>query len=337
MGFEGPSMFVDFTAQAAGRELVWEVCKRNYFDARHPHLLARRGGTGVGLVRLRRLPVRRQAPSRRSATSTRSSTRGPSGTGRRAAGQDDVVNLIRCAWAGSQRYGALVWSGDISSTWTDLRRQVVAGIQMGLAGIPWFTTDIGGFHDGDPDDPAFRELLIRWFQYGTFSPVMRLHGDRLPSTPVAAADGSHRSPTGGANEIWSFGPAAEEILADHLRLRERLRPYLRHVMEAGASRRTARRARALPRVPGGSRRVGPSSESFLLGSALLVAPVLEAGVTAIDVHLPAGARWRESATGIEHDGGGRVTAAAPLDTIPTFVRIGHPDAVLLGGLVGNHL
>lgn len=83
------------------------------------------------------------------------------------------MNLIRCAWAGSQRYGALVWSGDISSSYEDFRRQICAGIHMSLSGIPWWTTDIGGFNGGNVEDEDFRKLLIRWFQFGTFCPVMR--------------------------------------------------------------------------------------------------------------------------------------------------------------------
>ena len=100
--------------------------------------------------------------------------------GMKAEGQENVINLLRCAWAGSQKYGALVWSGDIHSSFSSLRNQLAAGLNMGLAGIPWWTTDIGGFHGGNPADPEFRELLIRWFEYGTFCPVMRLHGYREP-------------------------------------------------------------------------------------------------------------------------------------------------------------
>ena len=94
--------------------------------------------------------------------------------GMRAEGQEQVVNLVRCAWAGSQRYGALVWSGDIHSSFESLRHQLAAGLNMGIAGISWWTTDIGGFHGGNPDDPEFQELFVRWFQWGTFCPVMRL-------------------------------------------------------------------------------------------------------------------------------------------------------------------
>lgn len=98
----------------------------------------------------------------------------------KAEGQENIINLLRCAWAGSQKYGALVWSGDIHSSFSSLRNQLAAGLNMGLAGIPWWTTDIGGFHGGDPKDPKFQELLVRWFEYGTFCPVMRLHGYREP-------------------------------------------------------------------------------------------------------------------------------------------------------------
>lgn len=100
--------------------------------------------------------------------------------GMKAEGQENIINLLRCAWAGSQKYGALVWSGDIHSSFSSLRNQLAAGLNMGLAGIPWWTTDIGGFHGGDPKDPKFQELLVRWFEYGTFCPVMRLHGYREP-------------------------------------------------------------------------------------------------------------------------------------------------------------
>ena len=79
----------------------------------------------------------------------------------KAAGQTNIVNLVRCAWAGSQKYGALVWSGDIPSTFASMKNQLSAGLNMGIAGIPWWTTDIGGFYGGDPTNPEFRELFIR--------------------------------------------------------------------------------------------------------------------------------------------------------------------------------
>ena len=103
--------------------------------------------------------------------------------GQKESGQEDIVNLVRCAWLGSQKYGALVWSGDNISTYEDFRKQICAGLHMGLCGIPWWTTDIGGFHGGVTEDPDFQELLVRWFQFGTFCPVMRIHGTRLWRSP----------------------------------------------------------------------------------------------------------------------------------------------------------
>ena len=121
--------------------------------------------------------------------------------GMAAAGQEPTVLLCRSAWAGSQRYGAAVWSGDIPATWESLRLQVRAGLSIAISGIPWWTTDIGGFHGGDPGDPAYQELIVRWFQYGVFCPLFRLHGDRQPRVPTGF------EMTGGPNEAWSYGDA----------------------------------------------------------------------------------------------------------------------------------
>jgi alpha-D-xyloside xylohydrolase len=101
---------------------------------------------------------------------------------------------------------------------------------MGIAGISWWTTDIGGFSGGEPSDPDFRELLIRWFQWGCFCPVMRLHGDRRPSSAVYRKDGNISLFTGSDNEVWSFGTEAYEILVKYIKLRELLRPYTRSLM-----------------------------------------------------------------------------------------------------------
>lgn len=151
----------------------------------------------------------------------------------KADGEDQVINLLRCAWAGSQKYGALVWSGDIHSSFRSLRNQFAAGLNMGIAGIPWWTTDIGGFHGGNIHDPKFHELLIRWFQWGVFSPVMRLHGNRdpqiLPAQPYR--DGIAQCPTGAPNEVWSYGEEVCDVLTGCLALREKLKPYIKALME----------------------------------------------------------------------------------------------------------
>ncbi|MEU7476918.1 glycoside hydrolase family 31 protein [Lentzea sp. NPDC042327] len=232
-----------------------------------------------------------------------------------AAGETEVISLNRSSWAGAQRYGAALWSGDIGTDFATLRAQIKAGLNVMLSGIPWWTTDIGGFHGGDPDDPAYREVLVRWFQYGTFCPLFRLHGFRGSEQVLEPAM------TGLANEVWSYGEQAYEVLAAHLRLRERLRPYVLEQM------RTATRTGVPPMRPvflefpddPAAWRV---EDAFLLGPDLLVAPVTEAGVRERDVHLPAGARWTDAWTGEEHEGGRTVTVAAPIERIPLFLRDG---------------
>jgi len=243
--------------------------------------------------------------------------------GMREAGQENVLNLLRCAWAGSQRYGALVWSGDIHSSFASLRNQLAAGLNMGIAGIPWWTTDIGGFHGGDPNDPAFRELFARWFEYGTFCPVMRLHGDRDPKQPQVGTTGGATCLSGAANEVWSYGEEVYGICREHLFLRERLRPYIAERM-AEAHEKGTPVIRPLfydfPEDP----EAWTVEDQFLFGPDVLVAPVLEAGARSRQVYLPAGCDWRDAWSGGTHDGGRCVMADAPLGRIPVFVRDGAP-------------
>lgn len=235
--------------------------------------------------------------------------------GLRSVGVDRPLSLVRSAWAGSQRHGAALWSGDIEASFESLAAQIRAGLNVALSGIPWWNTDIGGFLGGDPDDPAYRELLVRWFQYGTFSPIMRLHGDRAPNQPWTTAM------TGGPNEVWSYGEEAYPILAAHLRLRERLRPYLGALSEAAHRTGTPPMRPLFFDFPEDGRAWAVDDE-FLLGPDLLVAPVAQAGARARPVYLPAGTRWLDPATGAVHAGGTAVEAAAPLERIPLFVREG---------------
>lgn len=133
--------------------------------------------------------------------------------GMEAEGQTNIVNLLRCAWAGSQKFGALVWSGDIASSWGSFRNQLAAGLNMGLAGIPWWTTDIGGFHGGDPDDPAFRELFTRWFQWGHSAPSCDCMAtvsqnpwtSRPPTDPTMRSGRTERRCTRFARSTLAFG------------------------------------------------------------------------------------------------------------------------------------
>jgi alpha-D-xyloside xylohydrolase len=234
--------------------------------------------------------------------------------GMAGAGQEPTVLLCRSAWAGSQRYGAAVWSGDIPATWESLRQQVRAGLSIAISGIPWWTTDIGGFHGGDPRDPAYQELAVRWFQYGVFCPLFRLHGDRLPRVPTGY------EMTGGPNEAWSYGAAYERIVAA-LRLRERLRPYIHQQMRV-ASRTGLPPMRPLfldfPADPG----AWQAEDQFLFGPDLLIAPVLEPGASTRDVYLPAGRTWIAAATADRHDGGTAIRVRVSPDRIPVFASEG---------------
>lgn len=325
MYFEGPSMFLDPTSPDA-RAALWELCKRNYFDLgvrtfwldeAEPEY----GAYDYDNYRYHVGPVL-QVGNLYPQAFARAFYEGQV-----AAGQEGVVNLLRCAWAGSQRYGALVWSGDIHSTWESFRAQITAGIHMGVAGIPWFTTDIGGFHSGDVTSPAFRELLVRWFQFGAFCPVMRMHGDRRPAETVVGADGVERCFSGADNELWSFGEDVYDVLAAYTHLRETLRPYTRSVM-ADAHEHGQPVMRGMFHEFPHDATCWDLADQYMFGPDLLVAPVLEPGARRRRVYLPTGARWVETATGVEHAGGQWVDVDAPLDVIPVFARDGsHPELV----------
>ncbi|MFC0434346.1 TIM-barrel domain-containing protein [Kutzneria buriramensis] len=305
--------FYDATNPAA-RDYVWERIRRGYhelgvkvfwLDASEPELkpghqngLRYHAGPGLEVGNLY---------PRENARTVHD--------GLRAAGETEIVSLNRSSWAGAQRYGAALWSGDIDVDFASLRTQIKAGLNVMMSGVPWWTTDIGGFHGGDPDDPAYREVLVRWFQYGAFCPLFRLHGFRGPSQTLEPAM------TGRPNEVWSYGEEAYEILAAHLRLRERLRPYVMAQMRTTAETGVPPMRPLFLEFPG-----DPAAwrveDAFLLGPDLLVAPVTEAGVRERSVHLPAGARWTDAWTGEEHEGGQTVVVAAPIERIPLFLRDG---------------
>lgn len=239
--------------------------------------------------------------------------------GMKQEGQENIINLLRCAWAGSQKYGALVWSGDIHSDFQTLRNQYAAGINMGIAGIPWWTTDIGGFHGGWIDDPAFHELLVRWFEYGTFCPVMRLHGDREPHKPQFGTTGGAACLSGADNEVWSYGPEVEKICAKYLFLRERMKPYLTKIMREAHEKGTPVMRALFYEFPE-DEACWEDQEEYLFGPDVLVAPVMYAGKTQREVYLPAGASWTDVWTGEKYEGGRRITVPAPLDRIPLFTK-----------------
>lgn len=241
--------------------------------------------------------------------------------GQTAAGQKDICNLIRCAWAGSQKYGVVLWSGDIIGNFETLRDQFAAGLNVSLAGIPWWTTDIGGFFV-DVTARGHKELLIRWFEWATFCPVLRLHGDKGPceSAPLDDRDwGGGFCHTGRDNELWSYGEDVYEILKHYVAVREQMKPYLKEVMrEASENGSPVMRAMfyEFPDDP----MCWEADEQYMFGSRYLVAPVLYAGMAERDVYLPAG-KWKNMATGEVLAGGQKVTVAAPLEVIPVFEKL----------------
>lgn len=317
LDFEGPTIHYDATNPGA-RKYLWEKAKKNYFDKgvkifwldeaepeytvydfdNYRYYL----GPNVQIGNLYPVYYARTFYE-----------------GQEAAGQENIINLLRCAWAGSQKYGALVWSGDIHSSFDSLRNQFAAGLNMGLAGIPWWTTDIGGFHGGDPKDPDFRELLVRWFEYGTFCPVMRLHGDREPRQPQVGTTGGATCRSGAENEVWSFGKEAFEICKKYLNLRERMKPYIARLMKEAHEKGTPVMRPLFYDFPEDPRSWDQEDE-YLFGPDVLVAPVMYAKTESREVYLPGGEAWVNFWTGESFEGGRTVTVPAPLDQIPLFVR-----------------
>ena len=243
--------------------------------------------------------------------------------GMHALGRNDVVSLVRCAWAGSQKYGALAWSGDVQSNFETFKRQVVAGLNMGMAGIPWWNADIGGFFMGDIRDEKFHELLMRWFAFAAFSPVMRLHGDRNPHDKPAliSSGGKECCASGADNEVWSYGEKVEKVLRKYIDLRYRIKPYTRRLMQAAHENGSPVMRPMFYNFPDDIN-AWDVSDAYMYGDDLIVAPIFEAGATERQVYLPEGANWVDMQTGNVFAGGQKVTVPAPIDVIPVFAREG---------------
>lgn len=239
--------------------------------------------------------------------------------GMKTEGEDAQLHLVRCAWAGSQRYGALVWSGDIDSSFRALRFQLAAGLNIGMAGIPLWTTDIGGFHGGNPKDPHFRECLVRWFQFGAFCPVFRLHGCREPMQEPIGTEGGGKVPSGSDNEVWSYGEDVYAICKKYMVIREKLRPYLRLTMKQAHEFGDPVMRTLFYNFPE-DKMAWDITDEFFLGDDILVCPVLQEGCRKRSVYLPRGCRWIELETGKRLEGGQTLNSPTPLESIPVFLR-----------------
>ena len=237
-------------------------------------------------------------------------------------GETDVACLTRAAWPGSQKFGAIVWNGDIPSSWQALKESVVSGLSMAMCGIPWWNSDIGGFHSGDIESDYFRELIVRWFQFGLFSPVMRLHGSRRRTSYQVDRHPGVKERSGGDNEIWCFGEQNTPVLASYIHLRERLKPYI-----LACAKATSETGEPIMRpmffdFPADSK-CYELDDQYMFGPDILFAPIMETKTTDREVYLPEG-KWVRVGGGekVTVEGGKMVTCHAELKEFIAFVREG---------------
>jgi alpha-D-xyloside xylohydrolase len=216
-----------------------------------------------------------------------------------------VVILSRSSYPGQQRNNAISWSGDITGNWDTLRRQIPAGLSFSMSGIPYWTTDIGGFFRprNQYTSADYHEVLIRWFEYGAFCPIFRIHG--------------YQSET----EMWKFGPDVEKILREYDELRYRLMPYI-YSSAWGVTNRGEILMKALPFVYPNETALRDIGDQFMFGDSLLVNPVTVQGATTRNVVLPKGDGWVDFWSGQTYTGGQTIVAAAPLDRMPILVKQG---------------
>ena len=321
MTWMGNTTFYDATNPKA-QQFVWEQCKEHYYDYGIRCFWLDEAEPEYG-------PYDFDNYRYFEGPAVQCTNRYPVGyakgfyDGLKKEGETDIMSLVRCAWAGSQKYGVLTWSGDIYSSFRAMREQLQAGLSMGMAGIPWWTSDIGGFLGGNITDPHFKELLVRWFAWGAFCPVFRMHGERSPwyEREQEFINGVRQLTSGQDNEVWSFGEDNYEILKKYLFIRERLRPYIRDCMKA-ASESGAPVMRPLFYDFPEDKDSWEIEDAYMFGPDLLVAPVMEEGVTERSVYLPKGAAWKDAYTKKTYEGGQRVTVLAPIDIIPVFMRDG---------------
>ena len=240
--------------------------------------------------------------------------------GLKSEGEDDVILLTRAVYIGSQKFGALVWNGDIPSDWNALRQSVVSGLSMAMCGIPWWNSDIGGFYDGDTESEEYRELLLRWFQFGLFCPVMRLHGTRKWQSDYKARYPGIICEGGGYNEIWHFGKECCDAIKELIVLRHRLKTYILSCAE-----KTSKTGEPIMRpmffdFPG-DERCYSLDDQYMFGADILFAPMLNPGQTEREVYLPKG-KWVRTTDKTVYDGGRTVTVKADPTEFIAFARAG---------------
>lgn len=217
-----------------------------------------------------------------------------------------VCILTRSAFPGQQRYGVINWSGDIGWTWDTYKRQIVAGLNFTITGLPYWTTDIGGFFrpgQSQYTDEKYHELLTRWFQWGAFSPIFRIHGYQTETEP------------------WKYGTVVEENIRKMLNLRYRLIPYIYSEAWQVTSNGSTMMRPLVMDFKNDSEATRQPFE-YMFGQSFLVMPVTEPGVSKANVYLPKNTSWYDFWTGRKLEGGRTVETATPLDKIPLFVKAG---------------
>ncbi len=242
-----------------------------------------------------------------------------------------VVNLLRCGWAGSQKYGNVIWSGDVPSTFEAFADQLQCGLNMGLAGISWWTTDIGGFMTDDVNNPDFRQLLIRWYQFAVYSAVLRMHGDRGPYDipPLDDRDwGGGYLHTGQPNELWSYGEDNYAIMRNYYELRISLHDYINGLYGEAHINGSPLIRTMFYEFPE-DEICWELQDQYMFGPKYLVAPILKLNCFERKVYLPEGT-WRLTSTGetlkidsgISGEKGGKwVNVKAPIEYMPVFEKI----------------
>ena len=218
-----------------------------------------------------------------------------------------VFILTRSGFLGQQRNATTVWSGDVIGTWMSFRRQIPAGLNFEVSGVPYWTTDIAGYgwpYERDTRDPSYQELYTRWYEFGVFCPIFRTHGHRVNDT----------------NEIFSYGPQTPTLIA-YDKLRYRMLPYI-YSLAWKVTSEDYTMMRPLVMDWRDNQTVRDIGDEFLFGPGILVNPVTEQGATSREVYLPPAAGWYDFWTGAQVHGDQHVQAAAPLDRIPLYVKAG---------------
>ena len=301
------------------RRYVWEVCKRNYADLGIDGFWLDNSEPDLGVYDFEN--YRYYAGPALSCSNMYPQMYSRIFWDQMSKTGEPVVNLLRCGWAGSQKYGNVLWSGDVPSTFESFREQLQAGLNMGLAGIPWWTTDIGGFMTDDVKDPDFRQLLIRWYQFAVYSAVLRMHGDRGPYNipPLDTRDwGGGYLHTGQDNELWSYGEENYRIMRKYYDIRIAMHDYIRDLYQEAHENGSPLIRTMFYEFPEDVR-CWELQDQYMFGSRYLVAPVLHLNEFERDVYLPAGT-WKNVNTGETIPGGQTIRAAAPIEEIPVFEK-----------------